>query len=165
MNSITKCLLYNFSFILLPFTACISKDNKSLQGAISSTDTIITATDTSDNNNFSDYIGNYRSVCDLDTNVHLMRLSVAKKEGAIIISYQYPDKHLVLKGEVVRDTINFDPKFNVWTINDKNGTIYGFLFEKEDGQPNVRLLNEDSKAIFESSKCAIGKEIIFKKGA
>ncbi|HEU4554016.1 MAG TPA: hypothetical protein VFS25_14330, partial [Chitinophaga sp.] len=56
-----------------------------------------------------------------------------------------------------------EPKFNVWTINDKNGLVYGFLFNKEDDQPTIRLLNEDSKPIFESSKCAIGKEIIFKK--
>lgn len=157
----------NIPLLFFLLTACAGKNKTVASDSIAVADTKV-GTIAADNKkevaeDLTAYTGDYQSICDLDTTVHLMQLSVFKKENSIYISYDYPDKHLSLKGKVTKDTINFEPKFNVWTINDKNGLVYGFLFNKEDDQPTIRLLNEDSKPIFESSKCAIGKEIIFKK--
>jgi len=166
MKYFVKYIVNGIPFVFILLTACIGKNSSSTADKAPDTDTSLTALVTNHGQPLSEglgaYLGNYESICDLDTTVHLMQLSVFKKDNDTYITYKYPDKHLALDGKITKDTINFDPAFNIWTFPDKKGLLYSFLFLKEDAQPTVKLLNEDSKPVFESSKCAIGKAIIFK---
>ena len=88
-------------------------------------------------------------------------LSVTQKNNAYHLQLRFPKLSLAVSGLLQRDTVNFDPDFNIWSLKDKQKQVYAFQFIA-DQPTQIILLNEDAKPIFERN-CVVGKTILFTK--
>lgn len=88
-------------------------------------------------------------------------LSLTQKNNAYYLQLRFPKLSLAVSGLLQRDTVNFDPDFNIWSLKDKHKQVYAFEFIP-DQPTQIILLNEDAKLIFERN-CVVGKTILFTK--
>ncbi|WP_217606147.1 hypothetical protein [Chitinophaga sp. GbtcB8] len=86
-------------------------------------------------------------------------LSLTQKNKAYHLQLRFPKLSLAVSGLLQRDTVNFDPDFNIWSLKDKQKQVYAFQF-MADQPKQIILLNEDAKLIFERT-CVVGKTILF----
>lgn len=88
-------------------------------------------------------------------------LSLTEKNNAYYLQLRFPKLSLAVSGLLQRDTINFDPDYNIWLLKDKQKQVYAFQFIA-DQPTQIILLNDDAKPIFERN-CVVGKTILFTK--
>jgi hypothetical protein len=86
-------------------------------------------------------------------------LSLTQKNNAYYLQLRFPKLSLAVSGLLQRDTVNFDPDFNIWSLKDKQKQVYAFQFIA-DQPTQIILLNDDAKLIFERN-CVVGKTILF----
>jgi hypothetical protein len=105
-------------------------------------------------------LGNYYSNCTPDTSKQI-KLVLSKAKNQYTAQLYYEIKKIQITGVLHKDTINFDPDFNIWSFN-KGKAIYGFRFSRNDNNGiDVALINEDYKPEFKA--CTDAKEIDFTK--
>lgn len=144
--------------------SCKPKDARVQQ--TTATDTSITVKEKKSEirsvNGFADTLnkalGNYYCNCTPDTSKQI-KLVLAKTNNEYTAQLYY--EKLQITGVLHKDTINFDPDFNIWSFN-KGKAIYGFRFSNNDSNGiDVALINEDYKREFKT--CTDAKEVDFTK--
>lgn len=88
-------------------------------------------------------------------------LSLTEKNNVYYLQLRFPKLSLAVSGLLQRDTVNFDPDFNIWSLRDKQKQVFAFQF-MADQPTQIILLNDDAKPIFERN-CVVGKTILFTK--
>lgn len=114
--------------------------------------------------NFTDTLdkalGNYYTNCTPDTSKQI-KLVLSKANNQYTAQLYYDIKKVQIAGILHKDTINFDPDFNIWSFS-KGKSVYGFRLSKNDNNGiDVALINEDYKQEFKD--CTDAKEIDFIK--
>ncbi len=131
-------------------TSTVVKEQKTVQSSPAAT-----FTDT-----LNKTLGNYYSNCTPDTSKQI-KLVLAKADNQYTAQLYYDVKKVQISGVLHKDTINFDPDFNIWSFS-KGKAVYGFRFSKNDNNGiDVALINEDYKQEFKT--CTDAKEIDFTK--
>jgi len=147
--------------------SCKQKDVKTQQATVTDTSTVIKeqkisepAAGTGFTDTLNKALGNYYSNCTPDT-AKQIKLVLAKANNQYTAQLLYAVNQVQISGVLHKDTINFDPDFNIWSFN-KGKITYGFRFSKNDNNGiDVALINEDYKKEFKT--CTDAKEIDFTK--